>query len=159
MCDGLPKIQETSFLNSPMRRDADMKCLFPVAYIPEELALWLPKPFSVLPHTAGFVPWKWHLVLASFCCNDRSWQGFSRRGEQSWLRAESQLLNFMLVNSCFSLHCHTNVPYKYSLGLYTPPRCCCLIHQYSQNRSRCCQLRSRCASSRSPEWKGLHPTL
>lgn len=90
---------------------------------------------------------------------DKGFQG-GRRGvgwEQSWLQAKSQLLNFMLVNSCFCLHCCTNVPYKYSLGLYTPPRSCCLIHQYSQNRSRCCQLRSRHASSVSPEQKDLCP--
>lgn len=140
-------MEETSFLNSHMRRDPDPKHLFCVPRIPNELALRIPKPFSVLPCTAGFASWKWHLVLASLCCNDPPWQGFSRRGwggEQSWLQAKSQLLNFMLVNSCFCLHCRTNVPYKYSLGLYTPPRSCCLIHQYSQNRSRCCQLRSTC---------------
>lgn len=138
-----------------MRRDLYRKHLFPAAYIPNELALRLSKPFSVLPHIAGFISWIWHFVLASSCRQDQSWQGFSRQGEQPWLGAKSQLLNFMLVNSCFTLRCHTNVPYKYSPGLYTPPRCCCLIHQYSQNRSRCCQLRSRRASFRSPEWKGL----
>lgn len=93
-----------------------MKPLFPVAFVPCELALRLPKPFFVLRHTTAFISWKWHLVLASLCCDDRSWQGFSRQGELSWLQAKSQLLNFMLVNSCFSLHRHTNVPYKYSPG-------------------------------------------